>query len=89
MRLTDKEIEAIKKTAVSVFDETVEIRLFGSRTDDSQKGGDIDPEISGADLTRMNTRFKIEFLVLLKLKIGEQKIDVILDRPSLCTRQSF
>jgi len=40
MRITKKEIEFINKTIKSFLD--CEIYLFGSRVDDSLKGGDID-----------------------------------------------
>ena len=41
MRLSQKELETIKNTIHSVFGE-VGVYLFGSRVDDSKKGGDID-----------------------------------------------
>jgi len=41
MRLTAKEIKAIVSTFESIFKEG-KIYLFGSRTDDMLKGGDID-----------------------------------------------
>ena len=41
MRLTPKEIETIKKVISEIFGES-EIRIFGSRLDDSKRGGDID-----------------------------------------------
>lgn len=67
----------------------MEVHVFGSRTDDQKKGGDIDLFISGVNSECMNTRSKIEFLVLLKQVIGEQKIDVVFDRPSLKSRPVF
>ena len=50
--------------------------LFGSRVDDTKKGGDIDLYIETPDC---NFSKKIDFLVLVKQYIGDQKIDVILD----------
>lgn len=41
MRLLKKEIELIKKNVYSIFGNSV-IYLFGSRVDDTKKGGDID-----------------------------------------------
>ena len=41
MRLSQKELETIKSTIHSIFGE-VGVYLFGSRVDDSKKGGDID-----------------------------------------------
>jgi predicted nucleotidyltransferase len=76
MRLTAYEISAIKQTAQAVFGEAVEVILFGSRVDDTQKGGDIDLYIK----TPIGNDFehKIKFLTSLEQKIGEQKIDVVL-----------
>jgi len=76
MRLTSKEVEAITDTFKAVFG-MGQISLFGSRVDDTKKGGDIDlyVESDGATLEQ-----KIDFLVKLKDKIGEQKIDVVLSR---------
>ena len=77
MRLNDNEIIAIKTTFNEIFKDGV-IYLFGSRIDDSKKGGDIDLYISTPDKKNLVSK-KIDFLVQLKRKIGEQKIDVVLD----------
>ena len=76
MRLTAFEVNAIKQSAQEVFGPKVEVLLFGSRTDDEKKGGDIDLYIKAP--TGNDLKHKIEFLVALEQKIGEQKIDVIL-----------
>ena len=78
MRLTPKEIEAIVSTFEEVFREG-SIYLFGSRVDDRQKGGDIDLYIDSLSTENLIEK-KIDFLVHLKEKIGEQKIDVVLSR---------
>ena len=77
MRLTKKEIESIKSCFKEVF-QNGKIYLFGSRTDDNKKGGDIDLYII-TDKTKDLAYKKIKFLVALKRKIGEQKIDVVLN----------
>jgi predicted nucleotidyltransferase len=78
MRLTRYEIESIKESFSSIFKEG-SIFLFGSRVDDGAKGGDIDLYIQTTkECTTLDN--KIKFLVMLKEKIGEQKIDVILSR---------
>ncbi len=73
MRLTSKERESIKQTFLKVF-QSGDIYLFGSRVDDTQKGGDIDLYIQTNHYTLTK---KIKFLALLKQKIGDQKIDLI------------
>lgn len=42
MRLTPYQITAIRETIEQVLDDQAVIRLFGSRTDDSKRGGDVD-----------------------------------------------
>jgi len=83
MRLSYGEREAILKSFYEVFKEG-KIYLFGSRVDDSAKGGDIDLYIV-TELQENLMRLKIDFLVNLKRKIGNQKIDVVIsqdrDRP--------
>jgi len=78
MRLTEKEITAIRERFTAEFG-SGRLYLFGSRTDDSRRGGDIDLYIEPAD-THGLTRRKIAFLAALKREIGERKIDVVIDR---------
>ena len=78
MRLTQKQIKAINESFKEVF-KSGSIYLFGSRVDDSLKGGDIDLYIDTDDMENIFEK-KISFLVSLKRKIGEQKIDVVLSR---------
>ena len=81
MRLTDFEIKSIKQTFLEVF-ENGDIYLFGSRVDDSLKGGDIDLYIkpkyplSTKEILDKKSKFKIK----LEDKIGEQKIDVVVSK---------
>jgi len=42
MRLTRDQISAILRTATSIGGPDVEVLLFGSRLDDSARGGDVD-----------------------------------------------
>ena len=78
MRLRTYEIKAIKRAFAETFEDG-KIYLFGSRTDDTKKGGDIDLYVSPTSKENLTFK-KIEFLVALKQKIGEQKIDVVIDR---------
>ena len=78
MRLKETEKNAIKDSFSTTFG-FGKIYLFGSRADDSQKGGDIDLYLvtdSKEDLAQK----RINFLVKLKKAIGEQKIDVVINR---------
>lgn len=81
MRLTQNEIDSIKKTFLEVFGEG-EIYLFGSRIDDSKKGGDIDLFIKLPYSLNVDEFFdkKSEFRIKLYELIGEQKIDIVLEK---------
>lgn len=75
MRLSFFEVESIVKTFKEVFGKG-KIYLFGSRVDDAKKGGDIDLFLDVPYSTDINKK-KIQFLINLEEKIGEQKIDVV------------
>lgn len=78
MRLKENELKSIKNLFAKVF-EHGDLYLFGSRVDDSKKGGDIDLYIVPQSAYNLTSK-KIDFLVLLKKAIDEQKIDVVIDR---------
>jgi len=78
MRLSSFEINSIKQTYSDIF-QNGNIYLFGSRTDDNLKGGDIDLFITIDNLTNRLEK-KLEFLTALKQKIGDQKIDVVISK---------
>ena len=77
VRLSDFEIKAIKETAEEVFGKGTRVFLFGSRADPMKRGGDIDLYIIPAERKNLLDK-QIKFLVELKLKIGDQRIDVVL-----------
>ena len=77
MRLTKDEIKSIKKTFKETFGEG-KVYLFGSRVDDTQRGGDIDLYLVPNKKYDNILERKIAFLAKLDEYIGEQKIDVII-----------
>jgi predicted nucleotidyltransferase len=80
MRLTEAQVKAIQDNFFVSFMEGDKIWLFGSRVDDSKKGGDIDLyiETNYSDLFIV-TKKEIEFIVNLKKIIGDQKIDIVIN----------
>jgi len=71
MRLNDKYIQIVKNSFQEVFGEG-EIYLFGSRVDDSKKGGDIDLYLVVKDKSDL-FRKKLLYLAKIKKVLGEQK----------------
>lgn len=80
MRLSKNEIHIITKTAKSHFGSNTRVFLFGSRVIDERKGGDIDLLIIPEDYSSADEMFarKLKMLVDLEIKLGEQKIDIII-----------
>lgn len=78
VRLTDQEIKHIRESFVETFG-AGELYLFGSRADDSRRGGDIDLYVRPQAQVLDSLRHKIAFLGSVKRRIGEQKIDVVID----------
>ena len=74
MRLKDFEQNAIR-SVVQGMDCDARIYLFGSRADDTKKGGDIDLLIMTGRLTADDKR---HIKIRLHELIGEQKIDIVL-----------
>lgn len=79
MRLSEIEIESIINLANRHFGKDVQVFLFGSRTENQKRGGDIDLFIRNPNDVQLKIRTKIDFIADLILHIGEQKIDVVLD----------
>jgi predicted nucleotidyltransferase len=77
MRLTALERHAIREAALRHFG--VAPRLFGSRLDDSRRGGDIDLLVETRLPADQAVRHKLDLLAELWLALGERKIDVLLD----------
>ena len=79
MRLSKSEINIIKNVACEVWGDQTMIYLFGSRTDDSKKGGDIDlfVDLEAEQEPKKIMLQKAEFLGKLDFLLGEQKIDLL------------
>lgn len=80
MRLSIFEITTIVNLKDKYFGSLAKIYLFGSRVDDSKKGGDIDLYVKVDNFDDTLYEKKREFLFELKEIIGEQKIDLILSK---------
>lgn len=81
MRLSEHEIASILKVARLIYGKDVQVYLYGSRADDTKKGGDIDLLItsSASKTDTLNFENKLNFLANLQDQIGDQKIDVVYD----------
>ncbi|MDH4286269.1 MAG: nucleotidyltransferase domain-containing protein [Gallionella sp.] len=80
MRLTQQQIAAIRISAKEVFGAGAQVWLFGSRVDDRRRGGDIDLLVRpAATHIKPSLASKIRFLNKLEGRIGERKVDVVVE----------
>lgn len=71
---------------VHAQDPLAEVFLYGSRTDTSAKGGDIDLLIISEKLSFTD---KLDILICIKEKIGQQKIDLTIQTPDALAQNIF
>ena len=78
MRLQKQEIQTILQVARNIYGEKVKGYLFGSRLDNTKRGGDIDLLIR-TDEEKKGVLARIRMIAQLKFLLGDQKIDIIGD----------
>ncbi|EIC21296.1 nucleotidyltransferase domain-containing protein [Thiorhodovibrio frisius] len=81
MRLTPGTASIIRAETRAIFGDQAQVRLFGSRVDDDQRGGDIDLLV---ELPRQQTdghRKSLTLAARLQIRLGDQRIDVLLIDP--------
>lgn len=80
MRLNEQERSAISQAAKETLPSGTCVSLFGSRTDDTRRGGDIDllvetqQSIPAAQWVAQRSRF----VARIWQRLGERRIDVVL-----------
>jgi predicted nucleotidyltransferase len=72
MRLTQKEKDNLLKS-IHYWDKDAQVYLFGSRTNDNKKGGDIDLAVRSNGI---GLKEKIDIKLKFFEEFGEQKIDL-------------
>jgi hypothetical protein len=82
MRLTPEQIHIIKSTAQSVLGEGAQVILFGSRVDDTLKGGDIDLLMELDTRVPNKTQAIGQIYAQLIKQLGDRKIDILIKDPS-------
>ena len=84
LRLPSETILSMQSIFCKYFSSKDSLWVFGSRADLNKRGGDIDLYIETEIIdTQEALEKKILFLLELKQKIGDQKIDIILNVKSL------
>ncbi len=81
MRLDDKTREIIKSEVASQLGAGAIVRLFGSRVDDTQRGGDIDLLIEPGRPLVHRIQAECRLSARLHIKLGGRKVDVLIKDP--------
>lgn len=81
MRLPPEQANIIRQTAQSQFGPGTRVWLFGSRTNDHARGGDIDLLIETRQPLENAFRESVALETALQVKLGDQKIDILLLYP--------
>ena len=86
MRLSQKAQQIIRKTVQEIFGPQVRVSVFGSRIDNTAKGGDIDLLVQSAEPIEQRERKALRLVARLQVRLGDQPFDVLVLDPNT-TRQ--
>ncbi len=82
MRLTNDQIALIRRIASQVAG-SCRVRVFGSRLNDTVRGGDIDLLLELMDSTDSPALLAAQFSARVSRAMGGQKVDVLVSAPNL------
>lgn len=81
MRLSDNARSVILEEVRALFGPGATVSLFGSRTDDGARGGDIDLLVQTERVIPERRRKSLQLAARLQLRLGDQPIDIVLVDP--------
>ena len=83
MRLSQDQIAAIHEAVAEVFGNGAQVWLFGSRVDDSKRGGDIDLLLELPEPVDNPALLAARFSARVTRLMHGRKVDVLLAAPNL------
>jgi len=83
MRLKPYQIDIIRQTVADLAGEGAQVSLFGSRTDDNARGGDIDLFVELPHPVDEPAWLSAKISGRISFRLGGRKVDVILSAPNL------
>ena len=81
MRLTREACRIIKASAQEIFGPSATVCVFGSRTNDEARGGDIDLLVECIEPVADRLRKTLALTASLQRRLGDQQIDIIVTDP--------
>ena len=85
MRLTEQQIQTIKQVVLISAGDSAKVTLFGSRVDDTKKGGDVDLLITLPEAVEHPAQLSAQISARLIRQFQGRKVDVLLSAPNLKT----
>lgn len=83
MRLTDTQRQLIQHIVIDELGPGTSVRLFGSRLDDTARGGDIDLLVELAEPVERPAQLAARLSVRIMRAMHGRKVDVLLSAPNL------
>jgi predicted nucleotidyltransferase len=83
MRLTDEQIDSIRRLVRLMAGDEARIRVFGSRLDDMAHGGDLDLMIELPEPVENPALVAAQIAARLSRLMHGRKVDVLLSAPNL------
>lgn len=81
MRLSSQTQKIIRETVQEIFGPDATVAVFGSRVDDTARGGDIDLLVQSGNPVQQRERKALQLVARLQIRLGDQPIDVLVIDP--------
>ncbi len=83
MRITDDQIQAIRRLACQLAGSQTHVRVFGSRLDDTAHGGDIDLMLEFPEPVENPALMAAKMSAQVSRVMHGRKVDVLISAPNL------
>lgn len=83
MRLTTHQIEFIRQLVTEISGSNAQVRVFGSRLDDSAKGGDLDLFLELSESVDNPAMLAANLSAKVSRRMSGRKVDVLISAPNL------
>jgi predicted nucleotidyltransferase len=82
MRLSPQHQSVIRQAAHELVGDEARVLLFGSRTDDAQRGGDVDVLVQSPQILPERLALELRLGARLERALGGRKVDLLLVDPT-------
>jgi len=83
LRLSERDARRIHRAVTEIFGAQARVWLFGSRTDDAARGGDIDLLVESAISADDRLEKTLQLEARLLRELGERRVDVLVRDPEM------